>query len=324
MQPVWRADRPQKGRYREFTQCDADIVGSSSLINETDLALIYHSVFVKLGIKYSLQINNRKILAALSELTVAPLIDITIAIDKLDKTGLDKVMLELSAKGLKEDQLSVIDKYLSIKGNNDEKLKALSVLFPADSSAHTGIAEVKYLLENLIDININLDFTLARGLNYYTGTIFEVKAPEEVKMGSIGGGGRYDDLTGLFGVKDIPGVGISFGVDRIYDVMEELNLFPAELQQATTALFLNMGEKEASFAYTIVKKMRDSQIACELFHEPVKMDKQFRYADKKKIRYAVIVGSKEMETGEAVVKNLATGKQETVLFENLANFMNHN
>jgi histidyl-tRNA synthetase len=321
MQPVWRADRPQKGRYREFTQCDADIVGSSSLFNETDLALIYHYVFKKLGLNYSLQINNRKILAALAELAGVPLFDITVAIDKLDKIGKENVMTELSEKGLNGSQLEIIGDYLSIAGNNQEKLNALAALFPTGSAAYDGISEVRYLLKNLGEVNVTVDFTLARGLNYYTGTIFEVKGPEEVKMGSIGGGGRYDDLTGLFGVKDVPGVGISFGVDRIYDVMEELNLFPTQLETGTLALFFNMGKEESTFAYSLVKKLRESSVSCELFHEPLKIDKQFRYAEKKKIRFAVIIGTREIEEGQAVVKNLSSGNQENVLFENLANFI---
>lgn len=317
VQPVWRADRPQKGRYREFYQCDADVVGSHSLLNETELANIYHDVFQKLGIQgYELRINSRKILAALAELCggADKLIDITIAIDKLDKIGIDKVKAELEQRGLNADQINTIERYLGIGGSNEEKLQQVSSLLGHIETGSKGIEEVARLAGQSV-----IDFTLARGLNYYTGIIFEVKAPAGVKIGSIGGGGRYDDLTGLFGVPNVPGVGISFGVDRIYDVMEELKLFPDAVHTGTQVLFFNMGATESSAAYTAMQLLRKQGIACELFHEQAKMDKQFKYAEKKNIPYTVIIGSQEIQNNICVVKNIKTGKQETVELANLAN-----
>ena len=324
IQPVWRADRPQKGRYREFTQCDADVVGSTSLLNEVELCNIYHTAFTNMGLKdYELKINSRKILAALAELCGGSdkMINITIAIDKLDKIGIDKVKEELSLRGLNEQQIATIETYLNISGNNEEKISAAEKLFNDNDTAAKGLEEIRYVAAQTGNTNLSIDFTLARGLNYYTGIIFEVKAPATVKMGSIGGGGRYDDLTGLFGVPNIPGVGISFGVDRIYDVLEELDLFPQGLQSSTKALFFNMGKEESSFAFAQMQQLRAAGIACELFHEPAKMDKQFKYADKKFILYAVIIGTKEMESHEAVVKNLASGQQETVSLDKLAAYL---
>ena len=323
LQPVWRADKPQKGRYREFTQCDADVVGSTSLLNEVELANIYHDVFIKLGFTtYELRINSRKVLAALAELSGGSdkMMDITIAIDKLDKIGLDKVKEELQQRGLSEEQVAIIDKYLNISGSNEEKLSGVASLLSGSPNAAKGIEELKYVAALATNTNIIIDLTLARGLNYYTGMIFEAKAPKEVNMGSIGGGGRYDDLTGLFGVPNIPGVGISFGVDRIYDVMEELNLFPDVLQVGSKALFFNMGEKESAFAFGIMQQLRGKGIACELYHEEAKIAKQFTYAEKKNIPYAVIIGSREMADNNCQVKNLATGEQQTVAIEKLANF----
>jgi histidyl-tRNA synthetase len=331
IQPVWRADRPQKGRYREFTQCDADVVGSLSLLNEVELANIYHEVFVQLGIKnYELRINSRKILTALAELCggadnlptgQAGMIDITIAIDKLDKIGLEKVKEELAERGLKDQQIKIIESYLNISGSNQQKLSSIKSLVGSLASGRDGITEIEFVFEQTKNTNLIIDLTLARGLNYYTGIIFEAKAPEEVKMGSIGGGGRYDDLTGLFGVPNIPGVGISFGVDRIYDVLEEMNLFPENLQISTKALFFNMGEAESNFAFNIMQKLRSNGIACELYHEAVKINKQFTYAEKKNIPFVVIIGSKEIEEKNCSVKNLATGVQEIVSFEKLAEYL---
>jgi histidyl-tRNA synthetase len=322
IQPVWRADRPQKGRYREFTQCDADIVGSNSLLNEIELAYIYHTVFCKLGLSdYTLKINNRKILMALAQACggEAYLTDITIAIDKLDKIGMDKVMEELSAKGINANQISYIQQYLQIQGTNEEKLTAITDLLGDNEVAKEGIKTIQQIILQTSSLNIEVDFTLARGLNYYTGSIFEVKGPSAVKMGSIGGGGRYDDLTGLFGVPGIPGVGISFGVDRIYDVLEELNLFPEDVQIGTKVLFFNMGEAEQLFSFELMQKLRANNISCELYPETTKLDKQFKYADKKNIQYAVIIGSKEMEENICLLKNLKTGIQETVPVSNLLN-----
>src|SRR5215203_1324433 len=285
IQPVWRADRPQKGRYREFYQCDADVVGSNSLLNEIELALIYHQVFVQLGIKnYELKINHRKILTALAELCGGgeKMNDIAIAIDKLDKIGLEKVKDELKQKGFSEKQLGIIEKYLTITGNNSEKIKSLNELVGATAAGKKGVEELKHVFESdqLASVNYHLDPTLARGLNYYTGIIFEAKAPAEIKIGSIGGGGRYDDLTGLFGVPNIPGVGISFGVDRIYDVLEELNLFPQTVAQSTKVLFFNLGEEESKTAYQLMQQLRQKGIASEIYHVEAKFDKQFKYAEK--------------------------------------------
>jgi histidyl-tRNA synthetase len=325
VQPVWRADRPQKGRYREFTQCDADVVGSTSLLNEVELCNIYHEVFIKLGLwDYELKINSRKILTALATLCggASKLTDITIAIDKLDKIGLEKVKEELLARELTEKQVAIIEKYLLISGSNEEKLAQITALIGKIETGKKGIEEVTQVFRLANNTNLQIDFTLARGLNYYTGIIFEAKAPPEVKMGSIGGGGRYDDLTGLFDVPGIPGVGISFGVDRIYDVMEELQLFPTAVQAGTKAIFFNMGESESLFAFKIMQQLRSKGVSCELYHEFVKINKQFSYAEKKKIRYAVIIGSKEIEQKYCLVKDLTTGLQEVVVFEKLFDFFN--
>jgi|SRR5688572_23160952 len=325
VQPVWRADRPQKGRYREFTQCDADIVGSTALINEVELANIYHQVFINLTLPgYVLKINNRKVLTALAQLAggEAKMIDITIAIDKLDKIGLDRVKEELSERALSDEQISVIEKYLSITGSNEKKLEQIRLLLGDIPIGAEGVLEIESIIKLAGNVTLEVDFTLARGLNYYTGTIFEVKAPKEVQMGSIGGGGRYDNLTGLFDVPGIPGVGISFGVDRIYDVLEELDLFPAQVQAGTKVIFFNMGAVESNFAYGVMQQLRGSGIACEMFHEPLKLSKQFSYAERKKIPYAVIIGSKEIEQNYCVVKNLSAGSQEVVVFERLAEYFN--
>lgn len=330
IQPVWRADRPQKGRYREFYQCDADVVGSNSLLNEVELALIYQQVFTQLGIKnYELKINHRKILTALAELCGGAeksdsyrMNDIAIAIDKLDKIGLEKVKDELKQKGLNEKQLALIEKYLSIEGSNSEKINQLNDLIGSTETGKNGIEELKQILENdqLPSVNYHLDPTLARGLNYYTGIIFEAKAPAEVKIGSIGGGGRYDDLTGLFGVPDIPGVGISFGVDRIYDVMEELNLFPSNVHIGTQVLFFNLGDTESMVAFRLMQQLRNKNIRCELYHENVKFDKQFKYAEKKNIPFAGIIGSKELEEKTCTIKNLLQGSQQTIPQQELLNY----
>ena len=330
VQPVWRADRPQKGRYREFTQCDADVVGSTSLLNEVELANIYHQSFSMLGLKnYELRINHRKILSALAEKcnSADKITDITIAIDKLDKIGIDKVKEELQQKEINSQSISIIENYLSINGSNEEKLLKITSLLGDIESAKKGIEELNFIL-NVVKNNSSLadriiiDFTLARGLNYYTGIIFEAKAPAEVKIGSIGGGGRYDDLTGLFGVPGIPGVGISFGVDRIYDVMEELKLFPENLQVSTKALFFNMGEAESLYSFEIMQQLRNNGIACELYHEAAKMNKQFTYAEKKNIPFVIIIGSKEMEEKKCTVKELATGVQQEIAIDKLSDFFN--
>ena len=317
LQPVWRADRPQKGRYREFYQCDADVVGSHSLLNEIELILIYHQVFIYLGLKdYSLKINNRKILSALATLCggTDKVSEIAIAIDKLDKIGIEKVLAALQNSGFHDEQLNIINIYLNISGSNKERITQLESLVGTVDTGKSGILDLKALLENdsLKSVNIELDPTLARGLNYYTGTIFEAKAPAAVKMGSIGGGGRYDDLTGLFGVPHIPGVGISFGVDRIYDVLEELQLFPENINISTQVLFFNLGEMESKTAFELMQQLRNKGVRCELYHENSKFDKQFKYAEKKNIPYVVIIGEKEVKEQICNIKNLKTGKQETI------------
>ncbi len=325
IQPVWRADRPQKGRYREFYQCDADVVGSYSLLNEVELANLYAEVFKQLGVDVTIKMNNRKILAALAEISggADKMVDITVAIDKLDKIGLEKVKEELSEKGLNEHQIKTIETYLLIDGSNDEKIASLKKLIGENETGNKGIAELEWVLNyhqhNFVSKHLQADFTLARGLNYYTGIIFEVKA-NNAQMGSIGGGGRYDDLTGTFDVPNIPGVGISFGVDRIYDVMEELQLFPAEVQTGTKVLFFNLGDDESRAAYTLVQALRSKGIAAELYHENSKFDKQFKYADKKQIPYAIIIGSKELLENSVVIKNLLTGDQQNLSNNELLSF----
>jgi histidyl-tRNA synthetase len=320
IQPVWRADRPQKGRYREFYQCDADVVGSKSHWNEIELANIYKEVFKRLKIPVELRVNNRKILAALAEKCGGSekMMEITIAIDKLDKVGLDKVKEELGTRGLNSSQVKLIEEYLSISGSDEQKFQQLEKLI----GKNEGIEDLK-LLASLFSTSSECklvpDFTLARGLNYYTGMIFEVKAID-VQMGSIGGGGRYDDLTGLFGVPNVPGVGISFGLDRIYDVMEELDLFPANLSTSTKVLFFNLGEKESTRAYSLMQQLREKNIPAELYHEAAKMDKQFKYAEKKNIPYIVIIGDREVQDNTCTIKALSSGKQETMSSQQLLQF----
>jgi histidyl-tRNA synthetase len=326
IQPVWRADRPQKGRYREFMQCDADVAGTYSLISDVELTEIYADVFQKLKLAVDIKINSRKILFALAEVcgNVEKLTGITIAIDKLDKIGIEKVKEELKAIQLDDKSISLIESYISISGSDSEKLEKIASLISTSETGKKGIEELKFILSFLEGSNnsnqtISIDFTLARGLNYYTGTIYEVKA-KNVKIGSIGGGGRYDDLTGLFGVPNMPGVGISFGLDRIYDVMEELNLFPESISQSTQVLFFNLGEKESKHAFKIMQQLRNHQISCELFYENARLDKQFKYATKKNISYALIIGSKEIEEKNCVVKNLETGTQQTIAENELIAF----
>lgn len=317
IQPVWRADRPQKGRYREFYQCDADVVGSASLLNEIELTNLYAAVFEKLQLPVEIRINSRKILAALANVCGGEdqLITITTAIDKLDKIGLEKVKEELEAKGLNNQQISKIETYLLIAGSNEEKMIQLKTLLGENEMGKVGISEIEHVLNNSSRLSPNssliIDLTLARGLNYYTGIIFEVKAIG-AQMGSIGGGGRYDDLTSLFGVPNVPGVGISFGVDRIYDVLEELQLFPEEVQKNTKLLFFNLGELESKKAYTLMQELRSCGIASELFHENTKLDKQFKYAEKKNIPFVIIIGAKELAEGTCNIKNIQSGEQKTI------------
>jgi histidyl-tRNA synthetase len=325
IQPVWRADRPQKGRYREFYQCDADVVGSDSLLNEVDLLAIYVTAFEKLQLPVEIKMNNRKILLGLAQVCGGEekLIDLTIAIDKLDKIGWEKVKEELTNKGFDAAQQSIVECYLNINGTNDEKIKQLALLLGDNENGKKGIEELQYVLgyhqSTGMDKYLVADFTLARGLNYYTGLIFEVKAID-AQMGSIGGGGRYNDLTSLFGVPNIPGVGISFGVDRIYDVLEEKNLFPASIDQGTQVLFFNLGEAEAKVAYMQMMLLRDKKIACEMYPEKSKFDKQFKYAEKKGIANIVIIGTDEVSNQTCSIKNLATGQQTNVTFKDLPNY----
>ena len=320
IQPVWRADRPQKGRYREFYQCDADVVGSISLLNEVDLAMIYHDAFCRLKLDgYELKINSRKILSALAEICggTERMMDITIAIDKLDKIGIEKVKEELLTKNIQQQHIALIEKYLSISGTNEEKLVQIGSLLGNSKDADKGIHELQFIIDKTkhTSISLNVDFTLARGLNYYTGIIFEAKAPSQVQIGSIGGGGRYDDLTGLFGVPNVPGVGISFGVDRIYDVMEELKLFPEELEVSTTVLFFNDGNTDA--VSHLAHILRNRGISCELYPDADKEDKQFKYARRKNIPYIITLNSDGINYK---VKNIMSGESEILHAESLATF----
>jgi histidyl-tRNA synthetase len=323
IQPVWRADRPQKGRYREFYQCDADIVGSDSLLNEVELTAIYLTVFKQLQLEVEVKLNNRKILLGLAQVCggADKMMDLTIAIDKLDKIGWEKVAEELERKGFSAAQQKTIQAYLEIEGTNTSKLAQLGLLLKGNENATKGIEEIQYVLDyhaqSGLAENLVADFTLARGLNYYTGLIFEVKAIE-VEMGSIGGGGRYNDLTSLFGVPNVPGVGISFGVDRIYDVLEEKNLFPTSVEQTTKILFFNLGDEEAKEAYQLMATLRAKKIACEIYPDKSKFDKQFKYAEKKGIPNIIIIGSDELSKKVCTLKNLTTGTQETIPFETLA------
>ncbi len=323
IQPVWRADRPQKGRYREFYQCDADIVGSDSLLNEVELTAIYLTVFKQLQLEVEVKINNRKILLGLAQVCggADKMIDLTIAIDKLDKIGWEKVAEELERKGFTAAQQKIIQAYLEITGTNEAKLTQLGLLLKGNENATKGIEEIQFILDyhaqSGLAKNLVTDFTLARGLNYYTGLIFEVKAID-VEMGSIGGGGRYNDLTSLFGVPNVPGVGISFGVDRIYDVLEEKNLFPASVEQTTKILFFNLGDAESKEAYQLMGTLRAKKIACEIYPDKSKFDKQFKYAEKKGIPNIIIIGSDELSKKVCTLKNLTTGTQQTIPFEALA------
>lgn len=326
IQPVWRADRPARGRYREFYQCDADVVGSNSLLFETELVNIYNDALTQLGLKgFCIKINNRKILSALAELCGGTdnMTSITVAIDKLDKIGLEKVKEELAQRGIQNHQIEIIEQYLSITGSNTEMMKQIADLLGHLPVGADGIQEIQSVLDNFDseangEETLQVDFTLARGLDYYTGMIFEVKAPESVKIGSIGGGGRYDNLTGLFGVPNIPGVGVSFGIDRIYDVMEELNLFPDSLNTTTQILFFNLGQQEAKVAYSFLQQIRKLGYSAEIYPETTKFDKQFKYAEKKNIPYVAILGNQEFENKTLNIKNLNTGEQKSFAFSDIS------
>lgn len=319
IQPVWRADRPQKGRYREFYQCDADVVGSDSLLNEAEFICIYDEALSLLGLKdFTVKINNRKILSGIAELIGKPdrIVDLTVAIDKLDKIGLEGVEKELLENGFEQKDLEILKPIILLTGNNKAKLKSLKQILSNSIIGLKGIEEIdkvfNYLKSfSLRNAKVELDFTLARGLNYYTGCIFEVKT-NEVAMGSIGGGGRYDDLTGMFGKDGLTGAGISFGADRIYDVLEELNLFPPATAESTQVLICVFGEQEEAYAIPILNQLRNAEIKAELFPFGAKMKKQMQYANDKKIPYVIVIGGDEMESNLLSFKNMETGKQEKV------------
>ena len=325
IQPVWRADRPQKGRFREFFQCDADVVGSKSLWQEVELIQLYDAVFTDLGLHgATVKINNRKILSGIAEVIGASdkLIDFTVALDKLDKIGEDGVKKEMLEKGITQEAIEKVQPLFNFTGTITEKLEKLAQLLSTSAEGMKGVEELTFICENVANLGLSttfldLDVTLARGLNYYTGAIFEVSAPKGVAMGSIGGGGRYDDLTGIFGLKNMSGVGVSFGLDRIYLVVEELALFPDTVTATSRALFINYGEKEAFYALKAIKELRNSGIKVELYPDAAKVGKQFQHADKRNIPFAVLVGNLEMEANQYGLKNLATGEQTNVDIEAL-------
>ena len=322
MQPVWRADRPQKGRYREFWQFDGDIVGSDSLLNEVELMQIVDTVFSRFGVRVQIKINNRKILTGIAEVIGAAekIVDITVAIDKLDKIGLDNVNQELREDGLSEQQIEKLQPIISLEGSNDEKLDTIADVLAASETGLKGVEETRTILDTLKKLGlkneIQLDLTLARGLNYYTGAIFEVKALD-VQIGSITGGGRYDNLTGIFGMPGISGVGISFGVDRIFDVLNALDCYPKDAVNGTQLLFINFGEKETAYCLPAVAKAREAGIRTEIFPDSSKMKKQMSYANAKQIPFVVLAGENEMAEGKFTLKNMLTGNQQLVTTEEL-------
>ena len=315
IQPVWRADRPQKGRYREFYQCDADVVGSDSLINEVELMQIVDTVFNRFGIRVCIKINNRKILTGIAEIIgeADRIVDITVAIDKLDKIGLEKVNEELRANGLSEDAIQKLQPIINLSGTNQEKMATMRQALAQSEIGLKGIDEVEFVLNHLSGLSsqVELDLTLARGLNYYTGCIFEVKALD-VQIGSITGGGRYDNLTGIFGMPGISGVGISFGADRIYDVLNQLELYPEEVTTATQILFINFGEKETEYCLPILSDLRAAGIRAEIYPDAAKMKKQMQYANVKAVPFVALVGENEMSAGMVTLKNMTTGEQQMV------------
>ena len=319
IQPVWRADRPQKGRYREFYQCDADIVGSDSLLNEVELMQIVDEVFRRFGIRVEIKINNRKILSGIAEVIGAAdkIVDITVAIDKLDKIGIDNVNAELREDGLTEEQIAKLQPIILLQGTNEEKLATIAEVLKDSETGLKGVEEVKFILHTLHSSfliphsSFSLDLTLARGLNYYTGAIFEVKALD-VQIGSITGGGRYDNLTGIFGLPGLSGVGISFGADRIYDVLNQLDLYPKESMNGTQVLFINFGEQEAAYCLPIINKVRASGIRAELYPDAAKMKKQMSYANAKQIPFVALAGENEMKEGKITLKNMESGQQTLV------------
>ena len=320
IQPVWRADRPQKGRYREFYQCDADVVGSDSLMNEVELVAMINEVFNRFGIRVVIKLNNRKILTGIAEVIGAPdkIIDITVAIDKIDKIGLDNVKAELKEKGLEQAAVDALEPLLTLDGSNEEKLTTLSQLLASSEMGMKGIEEMRFVLNQATALSftsqVELDVSLARGLNYYTGTILEVKALD-VEMGSISGGGRYDNLTGVFGLSGVSGVGISFGADRIYDVLNTLDLYPDDTLVSTKVLFINFGGEEAAQSLNSVMKLRANGVAAELYADEAKMKKQMAYANAKAIPFVAMIGENEIATNTITLKNMTTGKQQTISFE---------
>lgn len=327
IQPVWRADRPQKGRYREFYQCDVDVIGSNSLLNEAELVMIINEVFTKLGIRTTLKINNRKILSWIADFIGYPekLIDITIAIDKIDKIGIEAAIAELESKGISKEAIDKLHPILTLTGSNSGKIEKLRKMITDSEVGKKGVAEMEEFFEYLealghIKTEIELDLSLARGLNYYTGAIFEVKA-RDVEIGSICGGGRYDDLTGVFGLKDMSGVGVSFGADRIYDVMFQLNLFPDSLMASTKVMFTNFGRYEATYCLNAIRILREKGVSAELYPDAAKLKKQFDYANKRSIQYVVIAGESEMQNRQFSVKNMITGEQETIPFSGLTDYL---
>ena len=326
MQPVWRADRPQKGRYREFWQFDGDIVGSDSLLNEVELMQIVDTVFSRFGVRVQIKINNRKILSGIAEVIGAAekIVDITVAIDKLDKIGLDNVNQELREDGLSEEQIEKLQPIITLKGTNDEKLNTIAEVLNSSETGLKGVEEIRYILDMLktsgLKNEIQLDLTLARGLNYYTGAIFEVKALD-VPMGSILGGGRYDNLTGIFGMPGISGVGISFGIDRIFDVLNALEAYPKDAVNGTQLLFINFGEKETAYCLPAVAKAREAGIRTEIFPDAAKMKKQMSYANAKLIPFVALAGENEINEGKYTLKNMSTGDQQLVAAEELINIV---
>lgn len=322
IQPVWRADRPQKGRYREFYQCDADVVGSDSLLNEVELMQIVDTVFTKFGVRVCIKINNRKILTGIAEVIgeAEKIVDITVAIDKLDKIGLEKVNEELRNDGISEEAIEKLQPIISLSGSNEEKLEVISQVLAGSETGLKGVEETRFILDTLKAVGLNnaieLDLTLARGLNYYTGAIFEVKALD-TPMGSITGGGRYDNLTGIFGLPGLSGVGISFGADRIYDVLNALDLYPKEAVNSTHVLFINFGETETAYCLPIVGKLRQAGIRSEIFPDKAKMKKQMSYANAKNIPFVVLAGENEMAAGKVTLKNMESGDQTLVTAEEL-------
>ena len=327
IQPVWRADRPQKGRYREFYQCDADVVGSDSLLNEVELMQIVDTVFQRLGIRVLIKINNRKILTGIAEVIGAPdkIVDITVAIDKLDKIGLENVNEELRNDGISEEAIAKLQPIIALQGTNEEKLDTITKVLEASEIGLKGVEETRFILDTLKHVGLNseieLDLTLARGLNYYTGAIFEVKALD-TQIGSITGGGRYDNLTGIFGLPGLSGVGISFGADRIYDVLNTLDLYPKEAVSATQLLFINFGEKETAYCLPLIAKTRAANIRTEMYPDKAKMKKQMSYADAKHIAYVALAGDNEIAEGKVTLKNMTTGEQNLMTIDEIIDTIN--